>query len=81
FTVLDVIERVADALGLVARTEPAPDRLVQDRAYAMDASLLRTYGWRPRRDPAQAIGAAARALYAAWSGGEDLRSRRISRGG
>ncbi|WP_234040993.1 NAD-dependent epimerase/dehydratase family protein [Micromonospora coerulea] len=81
FTVLDVIELVAEALGVAAQTESAPDRLVQDRAYAMDASLLRKYGWRPRRPPAESIGTAARALYAAWSSGEDLRSRRISRGG
>jgi dTDP-D-glucose 4,6-dehydratase len=78
FTVFDVIDLVARALNVSVETEHVPDRAVQDRAYAMDPSRLHSYGWRPRRAPAEAIGHAAQALYAAWSGGEDLRTRRVS---
>jgi dTDP-glucose 4,6-dehydratase len=75
FSVFEVVGLVADTLGVAADVVHVPDRLVQDRTYAMDPSLLRSYGWRPRQSPAEAIRAAARDLFTAWEGGENLRVR------
>jgi dTDP-glucose 4,6-dehydratase len=72
FTVLSVIDIVAEALGLRADHIHVPDRLVQDQAYAMDPSLLHSFGWKPLTTPTEAMAQAAIDLYSAWQNGEDL---------
>jgi dTDP-glucose 4,6-dehydratase len=61
-TVLQVVELAAQALNVPLDVKYVVDRVVQDRDYAMDASLLHSLGWYPREDPRIAIGAAASAL-------------------
>lgn len=79
FTVIDVVDIVAAALGLPADHIHVPDRLVQDQAYAMDPSLLHSFGWKALTTPTEAMTQAAIDLYAAWRSGEDLTARRMRR--
>jgi dTDP-glucose 4,6-dehydratase len=72
FTVLDVIELVGAALGLSVEHVSVPDRLVHDRAYSMDPSLLHSFGWKSLTSPIEAISQAAIDLYAACRSGEDV---------
>jgi dTDP-glucose 4,6-dehydratase len=75
FTVLDVIDVVAGALGKQPGLVHVPDRLVQDQAYAMDPSRLRSFGWAAHSIPAEAIARAAEDLHAARVQGADLLRR------
>lgn len=61
-SVNDVVKIVADKLGVDLKTEKVPDRLVQDRSYAMQSERLNSLGWYPRFSPQDAIGRAARSL-------------------
>ena len=79
FTVLDVVDVVAAALGLRADHIHVPDRLVQDRAYSMDSSLLQSLGWKALTVPTEAMTQAAIDLYAAWQSGDDLTTPRRRR--
>lgn len=72
FTVLEVVEIIAAALGVRANHVHVTDRLVQDHAYAMDPSLLHSFGWKALTAPTEAITRAAIDLRAAWRCGEDL---------
>lgn len=72
FTVLEVVDVVAAALGLRADHIHVPDRLVHDQAYAMDPSLLHSFGWKAIIAPINAITQAAIDLCAAWRSGDDL---------
>jgi dTDP-glucose 4,6-dehydratase len=72
FTVLEVVDIVAAALGVRASHVHVTDRLVQDQAYAMDPSLLHSLGWKAHITPTEAITKAAIDLHAAWRRGEDL---------
>ncbi len=71
-TALQVVGLVAAALGVEARWRHVQDRLVHDRAYAMDWSRLRSIGWSPRRDVPDAIMDAARSMADAMAQGEVL---------
>jgi dTDP-glucose 4,6-dehydratase len=73
FTVLEVVDLIAKELGKPPRVAHVPDRLVQDRAYAMDPSRLQSFGWKPRVAPADAISRAAAELHVAALRGENLR--------
>jgi dTDP-glucose 4,6-dehydratase len=77
FSVLEVIDVIADALDVTPALMHVPDRLVQDRAYAMEPARLHSFGWKPRHEPAEAIARAAVELREAWASGEDLRTRRL----
>ncbi|MEU4237162.1 NAD-dependent epimerase/dehydratase family protein [Actinoplanes sp. NPDC026619] len=72
FTVLDVVEIVAEAVGAPASYEHVADRLVHDRAYAMNPARLRSFGWESRVSPDKAIRRAAQHMLAAWQRGEQL---------
>jgi dTDP-glucose 4,6-dehydratase len=72
FTVLEVVDVIAAALGVHASRVHVADRLVQDQAYAMDSSLLHSFGWKPKITPTQAMTRAATDLHTAWQHGEDL---------
>ena len=72
FTVLEVIDIVAAALRVRPDHIHVADRLVQDRTYAMDPSLLYSFGWKARITPVEALAKAAIDLHAAWHRGEDL---------
>jgi dTDP-glucose 4,6-dehydratase len=74
FTVLEVVETVAAAIGAPVSYRHVTDRLVHDRAYAMDSSRLRALGWRPRVPRDKALVRAAEELHAAWRRGETLTS-------
>jgi dTDP-glucose 4,6-dehydratase len=75
FTVFEVVDVIAEALALTPSLVSVPDRLVQDRAYTMDPSLLHSFGWKPRLEPAEAIARAAVELQQAWAAGANLRAR------
>lgn len=80
--VLEVVNVVAAALGVPPHIIHVADRLVHDQSYAMNPSLLRSFGWKATATPAQAIARAAIDLHAAWRHGEDLTTpRRGSAGG
>jgi dTDP-glucose 4,6-dehydratase len=72
FTVLEVVDIIAAALGVRADSVRVADRLVQDQAYAMDPSLLLSFGWKALITPSEAITRATLDLHAAWHRGEDL---------
>lgn len=72
FTVIQVVDVIAAALGVHPSRVHVADRLVQDQAYAMDSSLLRSFGWKPKIPPTQAMTRAAIDLHAAWQRNEDL---------
>ena len=69
---LEVVEIVAEALGVEPASAQAHDRLVHDRSYAMDASKLAAHGWKPQIPPADAIVAAAAGMKRAWEAGDVL---------
>ena len=71
----EVVEIVAEALGVEPISVQIKDRLVHDRCYAMDASKLSAYGWKPQVAPADAIAAAAIKLKSAWDDGHVLTRR------
>jgi dTDP-glucose 4,6-dehydratase len=71
-TVLEVIRLLARALERRLQFQHVPDRLVQDRCYAMSCSRLRSLGWSPRHEVGAAIAAAARAMSSALAAGECL---------
>lgn len=57
---IDVVMRVADALGQEGRWRSVPDRKGHDRRYAMDSSRAhRELGFAPKRDVHESIGLAA----------------------
>lgn len=60
--VTEVMDIVAGILGKTPKVEHVPDRLVQDRNYAMDPSGLHALGWRCATDPVEAIRKASLAL-------------------
>lgn len=72
FTVFEVIDVIATAFGLRADYVHVTDRLVQDQAYAMDPSLLLSFGWKAHTTPTEAMTRAAIDLHRAWQRGEDL---------
>lgn len=76
-TVIEVVKIVAEAIGAPANLNHVTDRLVHDRAYAMNASLLHSLGWSHRVPPIDAIAGAARELHAAWRRGEKLTTPRF----
>lgn len=49
-SVLEVVQMVADVLGIPLQVGHVPDRLVQDLCYSMDATELRGLGWAPDQD-------------------------------
>ena len=63
---------MAAALGVDARWRHVPDRLVHDRAYAMDWSRLHSIGWSPKCDVPDAIIGASRSMAVALAQGEVL---------
>lgn len=69
-TVLEVIQLLAGALNTRLQFRHVPDRLVQDRCYAMSCSRLRSLGWSPRLEVGEAIARAARAMSSALAAGE-----------
>jgi dTDP-glucose 4,6-dehydratase len=71
-TVLQVIQLVARALNTRPRFRHVPDRLVQDRCYAMSCSRLRSLGWLPQWEVGDAIDRAAKAMSSALMAGESL---------
>jgi dTDP-glucose 4,6-dehydratase len=77
---VEVVDIVAEALGIEPISVHVKDRLVHDRCYAMDASKLNAHGWKPQATPADAIAAAAVELKSAWDDGQMLthRARRRS---
>ncbi|MBL8080245.1 MAG: NAD-dependent epimerase/dehydratase family protein [Anaerolineales bacterium] len=54
-SVNDVAKIVAESIGVELKTIQVPDRLVQDRSYAMQAKRLNSLGWYPISDPRDAI--------------------------
>jgi dTDP-glucose 4,6-dehydratase len=68
----EVVDIVAQALGIELLFSQVEDRLVHDPCYAMDASKLNSYGWKPQTVPADAIARAAIKLKAAWDNGQVL---------
>lgn len=60
--VREVIELVAEGLGVTAEWCFVADRLVHDRCYAMNSTRLRAYGWSPKHDVREAIRLAAKKL-------------------
>jgi dTDP-glucose 4,6-dehydratase len=72
---LEVVDIVATAIGVAPVSKRVRDRLVHDRVYAMDASVLNAYGWKSQVPPADAIRAAALELKAAWDEGQVLTRR------
>ena len=80
-TALEVVGLVATALDLEAQWHHVQDRLVHDRAYAMDCSRLRSIGWSPKRDVSDAIVGASRSMAAALAQGEVLVGPRALIGG
>ena len=71
-TVLEVIQLIATALNRRPQFRHVPDRLVQDRCYAMSCSRLRSLGWSPRHEVGAAFARAARAMSSALAAGEYL---------
>jgi dTDP-glucose 4,6-dehydratase len=71
-SILEVVDIVAAALAVPADVVHVADRMVHDRRYAMDASLLHSFGWKAHTSPEEAAGRAARELLAAWQRGERL---------
>lgn len=71
-TVLEVIQLVAGALNIPPRFRHVPDRIVQDRSYAMSCSRLRSLGWSPQWEVRETIHRAARAMNSALTAGESL---------
>ncbi|HEX2079334.1 MAG TPA: NAD-dependent epimerase/dehydratase family protein [Longimicrobium sp.] len=63
-SVVEVVQHVADAVGVPLKMCGVADRLVHDACYAMSSDRLRALGWEPRVDPRDAIAAAAREMYA-----------------
>ena len=63
--VIEVIELVAEALGVEPKWSHVADRLVHDRCYSMDSSRLRSFGWSPRYEVTGAIKLAAKTLAGA----------------
>ncbi len=70
--ITEVIETVAEALGVEPLSTPVAGRLIHDRAYAMDARLLQSYGWKPQIEARDAIMIAAQELEKARRRGEHL---------
>jgi dTDP-glucose 4,6-dehydratase len=54
-SVNDVVKIVAENLGFDLKTVRVPDRLVQDRSYAMQSNRLHSLGWYPASVPQDAI--------------------------
>lgn len=75
FSTIEVVRIVAEALEVEPRSVWVGDRLVHDRAYAMDASKLHSRGWEPRVLPAAAIVAAVIEMREARKNGESLTRR------
>jgi dTDP-glucose 4,6-dehydratase len=71
----EVVDIVAEALGIEPIYIQVEDRLVHDLCYAMDASKLSSYGWKPQTAPADAIAATAIRLKTAWDNGQVLTCR------
>ena len=61
-SVNDVVKIVAEKLGVDLQTEKVPDRLIQDRSYAMQTKRLNSLGWQPSSTPQDAIRCAASVL-------------------
>lgn len=61
-SVNSVVKIIAEKLGVDLKTIRAPDRLVQDRSYAMQSDRLNSLGWYPVSIPQDAIGRAASLL-------------------
>lgn len=58
-SVNDVVRIVAEKLRIDLETKQVPDRLVQDRSYAMKSARLNSLGWYPVSAPQGAIERAA----------------------
>nr|WP_239062365.1 NAD-dependent epimerase/dehydratase family protein [Streptomyces sp. SID13031] len=71
-SVLQVIELVGRALDVEPGLDHVADRLVHDRSYASDSTRLRSVGWKPEVEVAEAITVAAREMARALSEGEAL---------
>ena len=69
---IEVVNIVAESLGIESALAHVKDRLVHDRCYSMDASKLNAYGWKPKVAPADAIASAAIEMKYAWDNGEKL---------
>jgi dTDP-glucose 4,6-dehydratase len=76
----EVVDLVAEALGVEPVLAHVKDRIVHDRCYAMDASKLNAHGWKPKVAPADAIAAAATEMKSAWDNGQTL-TRRAGKSG
>jgi dTDP-glucose 4,6-dehydratase len=74
-TILEVLAIVGETLGVEIGFDHTTDRLVHDRAYAMDPARLHAHGWKPHTPPATAIARAVADLHAAWLRGEPLTER------
>lgn len=72
---VDVVELAGKALGVEPDLDHVKDRAVHDRCYAMDASKLHAYGWKPAVIPPDAVAVAAIEMKNAWSNGEILTRR------
>jgi dTDP-glucose 4,6-dehydratase len=72
---IEVVNIVAESLGVEPALAHVQDRLVHDRCYSMDASKLNEHGWKPKAPPADAIAAAAIEMKYAWEKGEKLTCR------
>jgi dTDP-glucose 4,6-dehydratase len=71
----EVVDIVAEALGVEPLVAHVDERLVHDRCYAMDAAKLNAHGWKPMMSPADAIAAAAVDMKSAWDNGQLLTHR------
>lgn len=69
---LDVIGHVARALEVPVTVEHVSDRLVNDRSYSMDSTLMRSYGWQARYDMSGCLARIAKEMAAALTHGEPL---------
>lgn len=76
-SVNDVVRIVAKKLGIYPKTVQVPDRLVQDRSYAMKTVRLNTLGWYPALTPQKAIERAVCLLGDDVVGGLPVSSRKL----
>ena len=74
---VEVVEIIAEALGVKPIQARVDDRLIHDRCYAMDASKLNAQGWKPCIAPHDAIASAALDMKLAWDSGEPLTHRKL----
>lgn len=79
-SVNDVVKIVADKLGVDLKSARVPDRLVQDRSYAMKATRLNSLGWYPISTSQDAIERAACLLADELRDGLVVSSRKLLAG-